>query len=155
MSKKSNKLPFILFLPVSVGIALIISGIVTQRDELLFAGICVLFGGSFAVAIIVTFITIALSSSRKTPTDQSNESSTANDFISEARRRVDERTGGPSSETRAALDKISESMQKRKRKDSIAKFFAALFIIAFIGCGIVGVALMTNELMAAGGIVFG
>ena len=53
-----KKVRLIFVLPVVIGIALIIVGIVTSSTALLYAGIGVLFGGSFAVAAIVTVVAV-------------------------------------------------------------------------------------------------
>lgn len=58
--KKNNKLGYFVFIPVIVGIALLASGVAVGNADLTYAGIGVLFGGSFVVALAIALITIVM-----------------------------------------------------------------------------------------------
>lgn len=60
MRKKPNKLALLVFIPIVVGIGLIIGGSVDDSYAMRMAGVYVLFGGSFAMAVVMTIVTIAI-----------------------------------------------------------------------------------------------
>lgn len=66
---KKNKLGFLVLIPVAVGIALIISGVAASRSALTYAGIGVLFGGSFVVAFVIS-LTIVIGTVRNVKTEK-------------------------------------------------------------------------------------
>lgn len=154
MNAKSNKLQIIVLAPVIAGIILIVAGIVNDRGDLLTAGIVVLFGGSFFVAVITCIITIGFAVRSNTYSKADSRDDCTDSVMSEARERAIQKTGGRSSETDAALKRIEARARKRKRVERFTKFFGILFVIAFISFLFGGMGLMISGYLVAGGIVF-
>ncbi|MBD5131821.1 MAG: hypothetical protein HDT28_04410 [Clostridiales bacterium] len=79
--KTENKFKLIVFLPIVIGIALLIIGMVTGSSIMTYAGIAVLFGGSFLVAMITAIVVIvrAVRGSGTSDTSSSTSSSVDDD----------------------------------------------------------------------------
>ncbi len=117
--------------PVIIGLILIVIGIVSQGTAVLYAGITVLFGGSGIAAFITVAITVI-------SVRRGNSENTVGSAAQ----------GDPDGETKPADGKA-------RRSDTGKKVFSALFVFAFLGCLIGGMALLSVGYTAVGVTVFG
>ena len=143
--KKNNKLGYFVFIPVIVGIALLASGIAVGNADLTYAGIGVLFGGSFVVALAIALITIVMAI--KSSSDDGKKR--RDDVLTEARSRA-----SGSAEPGAARKKLEKGVAKKRRRETGAKVFSIAFILGFIGCLFGGMIMLGLGLYVAGGVVF-
>ena len=144
--KKNNKLGYFVFIPVIVGIALLASGIAVGNADLTYAGIGVLFGGSFVVALAIALITIVMAI--KSSSDDGKKR--RDDVLTEARSRA----SGNGAEPGAARKKLEKGVAKKRRRETGAKVFSIAFILGFIGCLFGGMIMLGLGLYVAGGVVF-
>ena len=144
--KKNNKLGYFVFIPVIVGIALLASGVAVGNADLTYAGIGVLFGGSFAVALAIALIAIAMAI--KSSSDDGKKH--RDDVLTEARSRA----SGNGAEPGAARKKLEKGVEKKRRGETSAKVFSIAFILTFIGCLFGGMIMLGLGLYVAGGVVF-
>lgn len=145
---KNSKLKLLVLIPILAGVALIISGMISPYPSLLYAGIGVLFGGGFLVALVIS-LTMIVGAVKDTKTERSDR---ANEVLSEAR--ASAATDG-SQEVAETLEKLGRAVEKRRARDRGAKVFSILFVAAFIGCLFGGMILIGTGFYIAGGIVFG
>lgn len=143
--KKNNKLGYFVFIPVIVGIALLASGIAVGNADLTYAGIGVLFGGSFAVALAIALITIVMAI--KSSSDDGKKR--RDDVLTEARSRA-----SGSAEPGAERKKLEKGVAKKRRRETGAKVFSIAFILGFIGCLFGGMIMLGLGLYVTGGVVF-
>ena len=143
--KKNNKLGYFVFIPVIVGIALLASGVAVGNADMTYAGIGVLFGGSFAVALVIALIAIVMAI--KSSSDDGKKR--RDDVLAEARSRASGRA-----EPDAARKKLEKGVEKKRRGDIGAKVFSIAFILTFIGCLFGGMIMLGLGLYVAGGVVF-
>ena len=106
--KKNNKLGYFVFIPVIVGIALLASGVAVGNADMTYAGIGVLFGGSFAVALVIALIAIVMAI--KSSSDDGKKR--RDDVLAEARSRASGRA-----EPDAARKKLEKGVEKKRRGD--------------------------------------
>jgi len=163
-----KKVKLIFVLPVVIGIALIIVGIVTSSTALLYAGIGVLFGGSFAVAAIVTVVAVVKAVKSSGTDDAQNAVDTADvDDVFES-----ETDGRDDSDSDKILDRKREELEEidgmpealKKVKNTVAnpykhtrsryKFLSCLFVFCFIGFAVVGMILLSFGFIVPGVAVF-
>lgn len=144
--KKNNKLGYFVFIPVIVGIALLASGIAVGNADLTYAGIGVLFGGSFVVALAIALIAIVMAI--KSSSDDGKKR--RDDVLTEARSRA----SGNGAEPGAARKKLEKGVAKKRRRETGAKVFSIAFILGFIGCLFGGMIMLGLGLYVAGGVVF-
>lgn len=144
--KKNNKLGYFVFIPVIVGIALLASGVAVGNADMTYAGIGVLFGGSFAVALVIALIAIVMAI--KSSSDDGKKR--RDDVLAEARSRA----SGNGAAHDAARKKLEKGVEKKRRGETSAKVFSIAFILTFIGCLFGGMIMLGLGLYVAGGVVF-
>ncbi len=125
--KTDKKIKALILAPVIIGLILIVIGIVSQNTGVLYAGIIVLFGGSGVAAFITVAITVI---SMKRGNSENADGSSVQD-----------------GETNSADGKARHS-------DTGKKVFSALFVLAFLGCLIGGMVLLSVGYIAVGVTVF-
>lgn len=131
MKSKVNKLAILVFIPVIVGIGLIIGGSVCGRYSIQMAGIYVLFGGSFGMALIISVITLvtALRPS-KSDADKTNDPEKGPDQTeAEAKRLAEINTSyGYDNKIAQAEHQISHSKRAYEHSNVGDKIKGGLFI---------------------------
>lgn len=139
---------FIIFIPVIIGVGLIIAGIASGIPELVMpAGVAVLFGGSFLTAVIV--VIVSLTKAFKEPDKPSTP---------EEKREHNAQLNSPNRREREwaqAKDAMRSSASTFKNASKGDRIKGCIFVLAFLGCAFTGVILLANELFLPGGILFG
>lgn len=146
-----KKLNILVLVPVLAGLGLIIGGIASGVSAVLYAGIAVLFGGSFLVALITTIVVVARS--------MRGSGSSANDNNAESDRdtveRINSTRGTRAREIETAEWQLKNAHKAYKNASNGDKVKGCIFVIMFIGCLIASMILFSLEYILPGGILFG
>lgn len=142
-----KRIQLVVLAPIVIGLGLLIGGMASGISALSYAGIAVLFGGSFLCALIISIVVIVKAvkntDGKKTVERERTQINKINSSV-DTEREIES--------TKKQLTDAASTYKSASRKD---KAKGCAFVLSFLGCAVVGMVLLSCDLIVPGLVLFG
>lgn len=142
-----KRIQLVVLAPIVIGLGLLIGGMASGISALSYAGIAVLFGGSFLCALIMAIVVIVKAvkntDGKKTAEQERAQIDRINSSV------------GAEREIESAKKQLTDAASTYKSASRKDKAKGCAFVLSFLGCAVVGMVLLSCGLIVPGAVLFG